>query len=62
MLRTVEQTVGHRRVALIDRMEIGITDLRRPVAVKAVVVLRLKSRDLRPSDILEAVDHIGREV
>ena len=31
------------------------------MTVKAVVVFRLQSRDLRPTNILEAVDHIRRQ-
>ena len=60
VLRAVEQLARHRRIALVDRMEIRIAELRRPVLVKAMVVLHLRSRDLRLADILEAVNHIGR--
>ena len=60
MLRTVKKLARHRRIALVDRMEIRIAELRRPVLVKAMVVFHLRSRDLRLADVLETVDHIRR--
>ena len=60
VLRPVEQATRHRRIALVDCMEVGIANLRRPMTVKAVVVLRLKPRDLRPPNVLKAIDHISR--
>ena len=60
MLRAVKESVRHVRIALVDGVEVGVTELRRPMFIKAVVDLGFDARDLCLADVLEAVDHIGR--
>ena len=60
MLRLVQQLPRHIGVALVDGMEIRIAQLTGPMIIEAMLHLRLQPRDLGFADILEAVDHIGR--
>ena len=60
VLRFVEQALRHVRIALVDRMEERIADLRRPMLVEFILDLELEPCDLCLPDILKAVEHIGR--
>ena len=58
--RLVEELARHVRVALVDRMEIGVTELARPMLVEFLLDLHLKASDLSLADVLKAVEHVGR--
>ena len=60
MCRAVEQAIRHERVALVECVEIGVAEPCVPVRPDLLPHLCLKTRDLRTSDVLEAVDHIRR--
>ena len=60
VFRLVEELARHVRITLVDRMEIGVTKLARPMFVESLLDLHLKSRDLGLADVFKAVEHIGR--
>ena len=58
--RAVEQLARHERIALVDRMEIGVAQLSAPTRPELLLDLCLKPCDFCAPDVLEAVDHIRR--
>ena len=59
VLRAIEQAPRHQRIGFVDGVQIGIPQTRVEMRSDLLPHLCLQSRDLRPADVLKAVNHIG---